>query len=72
MQYKQYDDGSADIKFTWEERWRIATKGKIHLSANAFKHSCNNMFNLLVSWQMKFDEKVKNLTTKMGENIETK
>ena len=47
MQYKQHNDGSADITFTWKERWRILTRGKIHLSADAFKHSCNNMFNLL-------------------------
>lgn len=71
MQYKQFKDGSCDITYTWKERFRIFFKGKIHLKADMFKHSCNIMFGLLVKWQQQFDERVQKILTRDNQIIDS-
>ena len=46
MKFKQYENGSCDIEFSWKERLTLLRKGKLHLSDENLKHFGNN----LVKW----------------------
>jgi len=70
MKFKQYNNGSCDIEFSLRERWLILKKGKIHLSDEMLKHFGNHLVKIVMDWQLKFNEKTKNLQTK--ENTEIK
>jgi hypothetical protein len=63
MIFKQYDDGSCDIEFSWKERINILKKGKIHLSDENLKHFGNNLVKIVMDWQLKFNEKTQNIQT---------
>jgi len=63
MIFKQYDNGSCDIKFSWKERLMILKKGKIHLSDENLKHFGNNLVKVVMDWQLKFNEKTQNIKT---------
>ncbi len=63
MIFKQYDDGSCDIEFSWKERMLILKKGKLHLSDEDLKHFGNNLVKLVMDWQLKFNENTQNLKT---------
>jgi hypothetical protein len=63
MIFKQYDNGSCDIKFSWKERMMVLKKGKLHLSENNLKHFGNNLVKIVMDWQLKFNEKTQNIQT---------
>jgi hypothetical protein len=63
MIFKQYDNGSCDIEFSWKERIMILKKGKIHLSDENLKHFGNNLIKVVMEWQLKFNEKTQNIQT---------
>jgi hypothetical protein len=63
MIFKQYEDGSCDIEFSWKERLKILKKGKLHLSDENLRHFGNNLIKIVMDWQLKFNEKVANKTT---------
>jgi aromatic ring-opening dioxygenase LigB subunit len=63
MIFKQHDNGSCDIEFSWKERIRILKKGKIHLSDENLRHFGNNLVKIVMDWQLKFNEKTQNITT---------
>jgi hypothetical protein len=63
MIFKQYENGSCDIVFSKEEIETINEKECIHLSDEALKHFGNHLMNIIVQWQLKFDDKVKNSLT---------
>ena len=63
MIFKQYDNGSCDIEFSWKERMIILKKGKLHLSENNLKHFGNNLVKVVMEWQLKFNEKTQNIQT---------
>ena len=67
MEFRQYKDGSADIVFSWKERFTLFFKGKIFFKAVDFKHFGNNLIHLVSQWNMKFNPVVKNLSTKDTE-----
>ena len=71
MIFKQYENGSCDIKFSLKEKWIILTKGKIHLSDEALRHFGNNLVKMVSEWNLKFNEKLKNKMTE-DNKIETK
>jgi hypothetical protein len=64
MEFRQYEDGSADIVFSWKERFTLFFKGKIFFKAVDFKHFGNNLIHLVSQWNMKFNDKVQRLNTK--------
>jgi hypothetical protein len=64
MEFRQYEDGSADIVFSWKERFTLFFKGKIFFKAVDFKHFGNNLIHLVSQWNMKFNDKVQRLDTK--------
>ena len=72
MIFKQYDNGSCDIQFSWKERITILKKGKLHLSDENLKHFGNNLVKMVMDWQTKFNEDVANKTTFKNTKIEGK
>jgi hypothetical protein len=63
MKFKQYEDGSCDIEFTWKERLIFFRKGKLHLSDEYLRHFGNNLVKIVIDWQLKFKDEVKNKNT---------
>jgi len=63
MIFKQYDNGSCDIEFSWKERMKILKKGKIHLSDENLRHFGNNLVKIVMEWQLKFNEETQNIQT---------
>ena len=63
MKFKQFENGSCDIEFSWKERWIILKKGKIHLSDENLKHFGNNLVKMVMDWQLKFNEDIANKKT---------
>jgi hypothetical protein len=63
MIFKQYENGSCDIEFSWKERINILRKGKIHLSDENLKHFGNNLVKIVMEWQLKFNEKTQDIKT---------
>jgi hypothetical protein len=63
MKFKQYENGSCDIEFSWKEKLTILRKGKIHLSDKNLKHFGNHLVKIVMDWQLKFNEQTNNLQT---------
>lgn len=63
MKFKQYNNGSCDIEFSWKERITLFKKGKLHLSDENLKHFGNNLVKMVADWQLKFNEKIVNKQT---------
>jgi hypothetical protein len=70
MKFKQYEDGSCDIKFSWRERFILFTTGKLHLSDVGLKHFGNYLVKIVSDWNSKFNNKTKQIKT--GENTQIK
>jgi hypothetical protein len=63
MKFKQYENGSCDIEFSWKERLTLLKNGKLHLSDENLRHFGNNLIKIVMEWQLKFNEKTKNIIT---------
>jgi hypothetical protein len=72
MIFKQYNNGSCDIKFSWKERFALFTKGKLHLSDENLRHFGNNLVKIVSEWNLKFNEEIKNKETYEDTKIEGK
>jgi len=72
MKFKQFENGSCDIEFSWKERFTLFKKGKLHLSDENLKHFGNNLVKMVMDWQLKFDDEVKNKLTYTDSKIEGK
>jgi hypothetical protein len=72
MKFKQYENGSCDIEFSFKERLLIFRKGKLHLSDEMLKHFGNSLVKIVVDWQTKFKEDVANKQTFENTKIEGK
>ncbi len=72
MKFKQYENGSCDIEFSFKERWIILKKGKIHLSDENLRHFGNNLVKMVADWQLKFKEDVADKQTFTDTKIEGK
>ena len=72
MKFKQNNDGSCDIEFSWKERLILFRKGKIHLSDEYLKHFGNNLVKIVVEWNDKFNDDIKNIKTFPDTKIEGK
>ena len=72
MKFKQYDNGSCDIEFSWKERLLLFGKGKLHLSDENLKHFGNNLVKMVMDWQLKFKKDVINKQTFTDTKIEGK
>jgi hypothetical protein len=70
MKFKQYNDGSCDIEFSWKERFILFKKGKLHLSDENLRHFGNNLVRIVADWQLKFREEVKNKQTYNDTKVE--
>jgi len=67
MKFKQYENGSCDIEFSWKERLTLLKNGKLHLSDENLKHFGNNLMKIVMEWQLKFNEKTQNIVTHSNE-----
>lgn len=72
MKFKQYENGSCDIEFSFKEKLLILRKGKLHLSDEMLKHFGNNLVKVVMDWQLKFNENVANKQTFEDTKIESK
>jgi len=72
MKFKQYDNGSCDIEFSWKERLILLRKGKLHLSDEYLRHFGNNIVKIVAEWNMKFNDELKNKKTFLDSKIEGK
>ena len=72
MKFKQYEDGSCDIEFSWRERFILFKKGKLHLSDEALRHFGNTLMGMVVHWNQKFKEDVADKITFNDTKIEGK
>tara|TARA_Y100001973_G_C5200258_1_gene337127 strand:+ start:3292 stop:3519 length:228 start_codon:yes stop_codon:yes gene_type:complete len=71
MIFKQYDDGTCDIVFSDEEIKTISNNKKIHLSDEALRHFGNNLVKVVSDWNVKFNDKIKDLQSIENEEIVT-
>jgi len=72
MRFKQYNDGSCDIEFSWKERIILFKNGKLHLTDENLRHFRNNLVRIVSEWQLKFKDNLKNLKTTEDSTIEGK
>jgi hypothetical protein len=72
MKFKQYEDGSCDIEFSWKERLILFRKGKLNLSDEYLRHFGNNLVKIVMDWQLKFNEELQNKITHKDTKIEGK
>jgi len=72
MKFKQYDNGSCDIEFSWKERLILFRKGKLHLSDEYLRHFGNNLVKIVMDWQIKFNKDIANKQTFTDTKIEGK
>jgi hypothetical protein len=72
MKFKQYENASCDIEFSWKERITLFRKGKLHLSDENLKHFGNYLVKMVVDWQLKFKGDIVNKQTSEDTKIEGK
>lgn len=72
MKFKQYQNGSCDIEFSWKERYKLFIKGKLHLSDEGLRHFGNNLVKIVMDWQIKFNKDIANKQTFTDTKIEGK
>lgn len=72
MKFKQYENGSCDIEFSFKEKLLILRKGKLHLSDEMLRHFGNNLVKIVMDWQLKFKEDIANKTTFADTEIKGK
>ncbi len=72
MKFKQYENGSCDIEFSFKERLLILKKGKLHLSDENLKHFGNHLVKIVMDWQIKFKEEIANKQTFTDTEIKSK
>ncbi len=71
MKFIQYKDGSCDIKFSFREKMIVLFKGKLFFSPTALKDFGNNLVHMVMQFNQKLDDKLKNKLTESDE-VETK
>jgi hypothetical protein len=72
MIFKQKEDGSCDIEFSWKERFTLFRKGKLHFSDEMLRHFGNNLVRMVSDWNFKFKDEIKNKITYDNTKIEGK
>jgi hypothetical protein len=63
MKFKQYENGSCDIEFSWKERLILFKNGKLHLSDEYLRHFGNNLVKIVADWNFKFNKEVQEKQT---------
>ena len=63
MIFKQKEDGSCNIEFSWKERWSLFIKGKIIFDSAGLKHFSNMLVKMVSDWHQRFDDKTKQIQT---------
>ena len=63
MIFKQKEDGSCYIIFSWKERFILFKKGKLHLSTEYLRHFGNNLVKIVSEWNIKFNDELQKKQT---------
>ena len=61
MIFKQKEDGSCDVEFSWKERWSLFIRGKIIFDSAGLKHFSNMLVKMVSDWHERFDDKTKQI-----------
>jgi len=69
MIFKQYEDGSCDIIFSWKERLILLKKGKLHLSDTALKNFGNNLAKIVFEFNHKFNDETSAMFSDKNSEI---
>jgi hypothetical protein len=69
MIFKQYENGSCDILFSDEEVKTIQEKKILHLSDESLKHFGNHLVNIVMNWNIKFNEDVQKLQSREDTEV---
>jgi hypothetical protein len=72
MKFKQYENGTCDIEFSWKERLILIKKGKLHLTEDNLRHFGNHLLCLVAEWNEKFKESTKKIKTFKDTEVKTK
>ena len=72
MIFKQYEDGSCDIIFSWKERWTLFRKGKLYFSDEMLRHFGNHLVKMVSEWNLKFKKETQDKITYDDTKIEGK
>jgi hypothetical protein len=72
MKFKQYENGSCDIEFSWKERITLFRKGKLHLSDENLRHFGNHLVKMVSDWNLKFKNELQQKKTHINTKIEGK
>lgn len=70
MIFKQKEDGSCDIVFSWKERFILFFKGKLYFSDETLRHFGNNLVKMVSEWQIKFKKDIANKKTSLDTKME--
>ena len=71
MQFIQLENGKVQIRLTVKERLTFFLKGKITLTQLGSRHFGNHIVKMVVDWQGKFKDNIKNTTTTESTPVET-
>lgn len=63
MEIRQYNDGSAEIVFSDDEKKIIEKNSSIKLTQEGLRHFGNNLVKIVVDFQTKFDDKTKQISS---------
>jgi hypothetical protein len=72
MKFKQYQNGSCDIEFSWKERFILFKNGKLHLSDEHLRHFGNNLVKIVSEWNRNFNDELQKKETTINSKIEGK
>ena len=72
MKFVQYENGSADIKFSFKERLILLIRGKLSFDALSFRHVGNTLFKMVIDFQRRFPEEIKNVNTHIDQEVKGK
>lgn len=72
MQFKQKEDGSADIIFTKQEIQIISKFKKLHLPAKFLRHFGNHLVKIVMEFNKKLDPSLQILQTFEKTKVKTK
>lgn len=72
MKFRQKEDGSCDIIFSWKELFIILKRRKLTFTAETFRHFGNVLVTMVAQFNTNFDNKTKSMYTTENTKIEGK
>jgi len=70
MKFNQYKNGSADMVFSWRERFKLFFYGRLRFTDTNLKHIGNNLVNIVSTWHSVFRKDLQQLHSDDKTKIE--